>query len=47
MYEVREGQYLVNDVAVDTFIRNVYGEVSVMEVEAGTTGICGGECEVM
>lgn len=45
MYEVREGQYLVNDVAVDTFRRNVYGEASVMEVEAGTTGICGGDHE--
>lgn len=45
MYEVREGQYLVNDVAVDTFRRNVYDEASVMEVEADTTGICGGERE--
>ena len=45
MYEVREGQVLVNDVMVDTFSRKVYGEASVMEVEAGTTGICGGDRE--
>ncbi len=45
MFEVTEGQVMVNDVMVDTYKRKAIGEESIMETEVGTTGICGGDRE--
>lgn len=42
MYEVREGRKIINGVTVKTFERDVREGDTVLEVEAGTTGYCGG-----
>lgn len=43
MYEIREGLKKVNDVLVDTYERDVVRGGAALEVEAGTTGFCGGD----
>lgn len=42
MYEIREGLKKINDVLVDTYERDVVRGNAALEVEAGTTGFCGG-----
>ena len=42
MYEIREGLKKINDVLVDTYERDVVRGSAALEVEAGTTGFCGG-----
>lgn len=43
MYEIRTGMKKINDVFMDTFVRDIEeGEVS-LEAEAGSTGLCGGD----
>lgn len=42
MYEIRSGSKQINGKRIDTFERNIAGDNSCMEIEAGTNGICGG-----
>lgn len=45
MYEIREGMKQINGVVVDTFERDVDRAGTLLEVESGTTGFCGGKRE--
>ena len=45
MFEIRKNEKRINDVDVATFERDVEYKRATMEVEAGTTGFCGGERE--
>lgn len=42
MFEIREGLKKINGIFVDTFERDVMEDSCFLEVEAGTTGLCGG-----
>ena len=42
MYEIREGATCVNGEVFTTFMRDAKEESVCLEVEAGTTGFCGG-----
>lgn len=45
MFEIRKNEKRINDVDVATFERDVERGKTALEVEAGTTGFCGGERE--
>ena len=45
MYRIDSGIKFINGERVDTFIRGIIGENTVMEVEAGTNGYHGGDRE--
>ena len=45
MYRIDSGIKFINGERVDTFIRGIIGESTVMEVEAGTNGYHGGDRE--
>lgn len=42
MYEIRESRKIINGVTVRTFERSAGSGSTVLEVEAGTNGYCGG-----
>ena len=42
MFAISRGSKTINDERVDTFIRSIAGEDTLLEVEAGTNGFHGG-----